>query len=57
MLYGMYKNAEQGQMILIFSMARGKDPRDFERGFIVGARTTGASVTKTAQLAGVSIVQ
>ncbi len=36
-------------------MARGKDLSDFERGFIVGARMTGASVTKTAQLVCVSI--
>ena len=32
-------------------MARGKDQRDFEKGFVVIAH----SVTKTAQLAGVSI--
>ncbi len=35
-------------------MARGKDLRDFERVFIVGARMAGAPVTKTAQLASVS---
>ncbi len=36
-------------------MARGKDLSDFEREFIVWPRTTGASVTKTAQLALVSV--
>lgn len=37
------------------SMVRGKDLSDFERGFIIGARMGGASVTKIAQLACVSI--
>lgn len=36
-------------------MARGKDLSDFERGLIVWAQMEGASITKTAQLAGVSI--
>lgn len=36
-------------------MVRGKDLRDFERGFTVRAQMGGASVTKTAQLVYVSI--
>ncbi len=36
-------------------MARGKDQSDFERGFIVGTQMVGSTVTKTAQLARVSI--
>ena len=36
-------------------MARGKDLSDFEKDFVVRGRTTGASVTITAQPSGVSI--
>ena len=36
-------------------MARGKDLKDFERVFIVGAQIEGASVTKATQLVSVSI--
>ncbi len=55
MLCGMYKNAEQAQLILILYQDGRKDLSEFEREFIVGARTAGASVTKTAQVARVSI--
>ena len=50
MFYGMYKTVEQTMLILIL-----KDVSDFERGLIVGAQMAGASVTKTVQLAAVSI--
>ena len=36
-------------------MARGKDLSDFERVLIVGIQIAGASITNTAQLAGISI--
>ena len=50
------EKAAQAQLILISYLdVRGKDLSGSGRGFIVGARMTGASVTKTAQLAGVSI--
>lgn len=44
-------NADQAQLIVIlYQDGKGKDPRDFEGEFIVGAWMAGASVTKTAQL-------
>ncbi|MGH0155003.1 UNVERIFIED_CONTAM: hypothetical protein FKN15_037805 [Acipenser sinensis] len=53
----MYKNAGQAWLpIIMASMAARGDLSDFERGVIVGARLSGASVTKTAQLADVSRV-
>ena len=42
-------------ILIVIKMAKGKDLSHFERGFIVGVQVAGATVTKTAQVAGVSI--
>lgn len=57
MLQGMYKNAEQAQLIQIL-MSRWQEEkwlRDCEIGFIVGPWMAQASVRKTAQLASLSV--
>ncbi len=55
MLCGMYKDAVPSGFWFCIKIAGGKDLSDFEREFIVAAQMAGASVTKTVQLACVSV--
>lgn len=56
MLYGMHKNPQQVQLTSIFDQdGKRKRCKLLEKLFIIGARVTGASVTKPAHLASVSI--